>query len=313
VKRRWATATAMLAGAVSVWAYSVAVGAADEPKTFRSESRLVLLDVSVRDRHGGFVSGLSKQDFSVEENGRPQKITVFDHDDLPVTVGILVDESWSMTPKRADVLTAARIFIESSNRHDEIFVLNFNDRVTPGLPASTLFSDSIQQLSSALYRGVPQGKTALYDAVIAGLNQLELGKRERKALVVVSDGGDNASEHNRREMLADAKKSIATIYTVGLLDPQDPDRDPAILRQLAKITGGDCYLPAAATGVVPVCRRIAQDMRARYTVGYVPQEESGTGSLRRIRIRVAGPAHDKLTIRTRTSYHFDEIEDQKKK
>jgi VWFA-related protein len=283
----------------------------DEPKTFRSEARLVLLDVSVRDHQGNFVAGLGKQDFSVEEDGRRQQITVFDRNDLPVTVGVLVDESWSMTPKRADVLAAARSFIELSNRRDEIFVLNFNDRVTRGLPASMLFSDSVQQLSSALYRGVPEGKTALYDAVLAGLNQLALGKREKKALVLISDGGDNASTHSRREMLVAAENSFATIYTIGLFDPQDPDRDPGILKLLAKISGGDCYLPPDASQTIPICNRIAQDIRSRYTIGYVPQE--GGRPERRIHVRVGAQDHRSLTVRSRGSYWFEEVVGQKKK
>lgn len=141
---------------------------ADQSDDFkiRSDVRLVLLDVSVKDREGGFVSGLSKDNFSIFENGRPQPITVFANDDLPVTVGILVDESFSMRTKRDEVITAAQTFIEESNPRDEIFVLNFNDRVKRGLPDQMLFSDDIQQLRSALYRGVPQGKTALNDAIV---------------------------------------------------------------------------------------------------------------------------------------------------
>jgi Ca-activated chloride channel homolog len=166
-----------------------------------SEVRLVLLDVSVKDSRGGFVTGLSKENFNIIENGRPQNITVFDRDDVPVTVGIVVDESLSMTRKRAEVLTAAKTLIEESNRQDEIVVLNFNDRVRPGLPGDIPFSDDIQQLRFALPRGVPEGKTALYDAVVAGLRQLALGRRDKKTLVVISDGGDNASKHKRRDTL----------------------------------------------------------------------------------------------------------------
>ena len=142
----------------------------------RSEVRLVLLDVSVKDSRGGLVSGLSKENFSVLENGRLQPITVFDRNDVPVTVGVLVDESRSMAPKRSEVLIAAETFIQESNRQDEIFVLNFNDQVVPGLPRDMLFSDDIQQLRSALHRGTPEGRTALNDAVVAGLRQLELGE-----------------------------------------------------------------------------------------------------------------------------------------
>ncbi len=158
-------------------------GVEQEPEaspTFRSDVRLVLLDVNVKDRDTGTILGLSKENFTVFEDGRPQQITVFDHNDLPVTVGIVVDESRSMTAKRNDVLTAAETFIQESNRDDQIFVLNFNDRVVSGLPEGTLFSDSIPQLRSALHRGVAEGKTALYDAVTAGLKQLNWDSATRR-------------------------------------------------------------------------------------------------------------------------------------
>src|SRR5208283_3709325 len=142
------------------------------------------------------------------------------------------------TPKRADTLAAAEIFIEESNPRDEIFVINFNDSVRRGLPPGTLFSDDLQQLRAALQRGVPEGKTALHEAIMAGLKQLDLGTRDKKALVVISDGGDNASQHKRPEVLDLVERSIATIYAVGLFDNDDPDRDPAILHRLARISGG---------------------------------------------------------------------------
>jgi Ca-activated chloride channel family protein len=290
----------------------------EEPGIYklRSEVRLVLLDVSVKDSTGGFVSGLSKSNFNVLENGRLQSITVFDRGDVPVTVGILVDESRSMTPKRSEVLTAAETFIEGGNRQDEVFILNFNDSVVPGLPSDMLFSDDIQQLRSALHRGVPEGKTALNDAILAGLKQLELGKRDKKTLVVISDGGDNASKHNRRYTLEMVESSIATIYTIGLFEADDPDRDPGILRQLAKISGGEAYFPNSPSAMVPVCRRIAKEIRTRYTIGYLPAAGylpsaghlpptgNGPGSLRYVNVRVSAPGHDRLVVRTRGSYRY---------
>ena len=281
--------------------------------TIRTDVRLVLLDVSVKDRDGGFVSGLSEGNFTVFENGRRQRITAFANDDLPVTVGILVDESFSMRPKRAEVLTAAQTFIEESNPRDEVFVLNFNDKVSRGLPDQVLFSDNIQQLRSALHRGIPEGKTALNDAIVAGLNQLEQGRCDKKAIVVISDGGDNASKHKRREMLDMVERGVATIYTIGLYDADDPDRDPGVLRELAKISGGEAYFPESPSGMIPVCRRIAKDIRTRYTIGYIPQAENGTSSLRHIRVRVSARGRVRLSARTRSSYQYDEGSNQSNK
>jgi VWFA-related protein len=290
--------------------HSPASQSIDDPEDFilHSEARLVLLDVSVQNREGGFVEGLSKENFRVSEDGRPKPITVFDHDDLPVTVGIIVDESRSMTPKREEVLSAATTFIQESNPLDEIFVINFNDHVLPGLPPEKLFSGDIAELQAALYRGVPQGKTALYDGVVAGLKQLELGQREKKALVVISDGGDNASVHNRREIVGMVERSIATIYTIGLFDEADPDSNPGILRDLPKITGGEAFFPAAASEMAPVCRRIAQEIRTRYTIGYRP--EKGTKSLRRVSVQVALPGHEHIIVRARDRYWYENVQAQ---
>lgn len=277
--------------------------------TIRSEVRLVLLDVAVRDRVGNLVVGLSKENFRVTEDGRSQPITVFAADDLPVTVGILVDESRSMTPKRVDVLAAAETFIQESNREDEIFVLNFNDRVMRGLPDRMLFSDNIDQLRAALNRGIPQGKTALNDAIVAGLNQLQKGRRDKKTLIVISDGGDNASRYKRRDMLDMVEGSIATIYTIGLYDPDDRERDPGLLKALARTSGGRAYFPQNPEDMVLECRDIAKEIRTRYTIGYLAPLGNGTTQLRHIRVHVSAVARSKLSAYTRGSYRYEKIKD----
>jgi VWFA-related protein len=296
----------LLAGAVArlsgVHAQAKQKKDADETFTLRSDVRLVLLDVSVKDRNGGFAGDLTKANFAIEENGRPQRITVFSHEDTPVTIGILVDESLSMTPKHADVLTAANVFIQECNRKDEIFVLHFNDSVKAGLPENTPFTDDVKQLHDALMRVRPAGKTALYDAVITGLDHLAKGRQTRKALVVISDGGDTASRHTRREMLDTVERSAATIYAVGIYDEDDPDRAPGLLKQLAGVSGGMAFFPAANQPIVPVCRQIAREIRSTYTLGYVP--DAGDGDVRRVQVHVAVPGREKLVVRSRNSYRY---------
>jgi Ca-activated chloride channel homolog len=309
MNRRSAVRRLATAGAVSFFERVLPrIFPADLPD-FRSEARLVLLDVSVKNGNGSLVSGLSKEAFQVFENGKPQPITVFANVDVPVTLGILVDESFSMTPKRLDVIEAAQDLIQESNPHDEVFVLNFNDTVKRGLPEDVLFSDKIDQLRAALYRGKSQGKTALNDAVVEGLQQLKLGRRDKKTLVLVSDGGDNVSHHGRREMLEMVKASSATLYTIGLFGVDDPDKDPGILKDLARISGGEVYFPESPEEMAPVCRQIAKDIRARYTLGYVPRE--GNGAVRRIGIRVAAPGHKRLIAHTRPGYRYEEAADRK--
>lgn len=306
MKRRCALKQLIGAGAVSFLARSLhgTPDAGEEPNyTIHSESRLVLLDVGVRDSRGALVPGLTKECFRVTENGQPQPVTVFDNADIPVTVGLAIDESRSMTPKRGDVITAAETFIRSSNPRDEIFVLNFNDTVRRGLPAGEPFSDNPWELRQALDRGRPEGRTALNDAIVEGLHQLAEGRRDKKTLVVISDGGDNASSHTHADVLRQVERSIATIYAIGLYDEEDPDRKPGLLKHLAAISGGEAYFPADAAGVIPVCRKIAREIRARYTIGYVPKPENGAG-MRRIHVRVSSSDHRALHAGTRTAYWY---------
>jgi Ca-activated chloride channel homolog len=309
MNRRWLMRAFFAAGASS---FLPGLGAEDphDQSEFilRSDVRLLVLDVSVKDRKGHFVPGLAKDNFTVSEDGKPQQITVFAHDDLPVTVGILVDESYSMKPKRREVVAAAEAFIRESNPHDEIFVLNFNDRVRRGLPPQMSFSSDLEQLRAALEHGTPEGKTALYDAVEQGLEHLKLGRHERKALVLISDGGDNASVHTRREIINLVQERPATIYTIGIYDEEDPDRTPGLLRQLAEISGGEAYFPESIAGMTRVCHRIAQDLKVRYTVGYVPQ--GGNNGLRHLRVRVSLPGHETASVLARSSYRYDEIPGQ---
>ena len=306
MKRRCALKQLIGAGAVSFFSGSLrgTPGAGEEPNyTIRSESRLVLLDVSVKDSRGALVPALTRENFQVTENGRAQPITVFDNTDIPVTAGLLVDESRSMTPKRADVLTAAETFVRSSNPRDEIFVLNFNDVVRRGLPEGELFSDNPVELRQALHRGRPEGKTALNDAIVNGLQQLDLGRRDKKTLVLVSDGGDNASAHTRADVLGLVERNIATIYAIGLYDEEDPDSNPGLLKHLAATSGGEAYFPADPRGVIPVCESIAKEIRARYTIGYVPKPDNGKG-LRRLQVHVSAAGHRSLRARTRTGYWY---------
>jgi Ca-activated chloride channel homolog len=276
--------------------------ASDENYTIRSDVRLVLLDVSVKDARGGFVTGLSAANFRVFDNGRPQSLKVFDNGDQPVTVGILVDESSSMAPMRASVVTAALSLIEQSNPHDQVFVLHFNDKVRRGLPEPILFSDNIHELRAALDRGAPRGRTALYDAVLAGLEQLELGRAGRKTLVLISDGEDTASKYKRHDMVNLVQKSLTTIYTIGLIDRNDPDRNLGVLEQLAHISGGEAFFPCDSPHLLVACRAIAREIRTRYTLGYIPPVDPGAHSLRKIRVEVIAPGRDRLVARTRTSY-----------
>ncbi len=302
---RWLGVLVILCAAVlgaTLWSQAAKPKQEDSEYTIRTTSRLVLLDVSVKESPGGFVSDLTKDNFKVYEDGKPQEISQFGNADQPVTAGIVVDESGSMLPKRPDVIAAALEFIRSSNPHDELFVINFNEKARRGLPDMVPFSDDIKQLNAALWRGVPEGRTALYDAVEMALHQLEMGRRDRKTMVVISDGGDNVSVHKFPEVIHDVLASLATIYTVGIFDEDDPERNPRVLEKLAHETGGAVYFPKTLQEVEPVCRQIAKDIRERYTIGYIPHMEGKP--LRHIKVEAVAEGHKKLIVRTRTSYMY---------
>jgi Ca-activated chloride channel homolog len=271
--------------------------------TIRTTSRLVLLDVSVKDPQGGFVSDLTKENFKVLENGKPQEITQFANADIPVTVGLAVDESGSMRPKKPQVVAAALEFIQASNPHDEIFVVNFNERARRGLPDIVPFSDNVDMLRAALWKGQPEGRTALYDAIELSLHQLEMGRRDKKTLVLISDGGDNISEHRLPDVMHDVLMSLVTIYTIGIFDDDDPDKNPGVLERLARVSGGSAYFPKTLEEVGPICRQIAKDIRTRYTIGYIPSSENGKAE-RHVKVVATAADRGKLIVRSRTSYIY---------
>ena len=249
------------------------------------------------------VSGLSKEDFQVYEDGVLQEIESFSHEDIPVTVGLVIDNSGSMRPKRAEVITAALAFARASNTKDQIFVVNFNEHVSFGLPANTPFTDKTAQLEFALSKVAADGMTALYDAVAAALDHLKQGNRDKQALIVISDGADNASRHNLARIMALARQSEAIIYTIGIYDRDDPDRNPGSLKQLAKATGGEAFLPGSVKDVVPICERIARDIRNQYTITYVPKDIKYDGKYRVIQVKAGAPGRGRLMVRARAGYY----------
>lgn len=262
---------------------------------------MVLLDVSVRDAHGRYVTGLHRENFRVREDGHTRQITAFGSVDSPVTVGLVVDNSASMRYKRPYVTMAGLAFAKESNPHDQFFVVNFNNSIVPGLPGQLPFTDKLQQLRSALYFGKPEGQTALYDAIAYGLKHLELGRHEKRTLIVVSDGGDNVSKIRFPELLKLIRASRATIYVVGLFDPQDADLNPRVLRKLTNATGGEFFQPARLSDVLTVFQEISRDIRSRYSIGYVPNETTDHRVVRSVKV-TASENHHKLVVRTRTSY-----------
>lgn len=263
---------------------------------------LVVLPTAVRDPQGRYVSDLREQDFQVYEDGALQRIRLFQHEDIPVIVGLVVDHSGSMRPKMAAVSAAARTFVQSSNPEDQLFVVNFNERVSLGLPGALRFSSSADQIERAIWSKSAAGETALYDAVVEALQQLQTGNRDRKVLIVISDGGDNASAHSLAQVLQMAEQSSAIIYTVDLFEPDDPDANPKVLNRLAQSTGGEAFFPRELSEVAPICERIARDIRNQYAIGYVSSNAARNRAYRTVRVVARVPGHGKLVVRTRAGY-----------
>jgi Ca-activated chloride channel homolog len=302
-------ACALFVGAATLSAGSAAHGAQDNSFTIKARSELVLLDVCVRYPKDGFVLGLKRDNFEVYEEGRKEPITQFGSVDSPVTIGLVVDASGSMRSKRAEVVEAGLAFAKESNPHDEFFVVNFNDRVVRGLPASVPFTDSLDRLRRALYYGPAQGKTALYDAVALALKHSRLGSREKRTLIIVSDGGDNASKTSLDDLVQQIQGSLVTIYAVALVDPDDLEGNLGVLRKIVQASGGEFFLVPGIDHVASVFHQIAQSVRNRYTIGYVPDPAlTRETALRHVRV-VATEDGRRLVVKTRTSYRLDATED----
>jgi Ca-activated chloride channel homolog len=277
-------------------------GRGEEPLTISVSVDAVVLNVTVTDRKGRHVSGLAAGDFRIYEDNRPQTITLFAAEDGSASIGLVIDRSGSMLDKRADVVAAALAFVGASNPDDEMFVVTFNEHVSLGLPPSIPFTSEIAEMRGALLRTLPTGLTALYDAVTVGLEHVNGGTRDRKALVVLSDGGDNASAAGLDEVLESAARSNATIYTVGMYDETDRDRNPRALRRIAEASGGRAYFPQSLSNLQPVWRAIASAIRSQYTIGYVSTSPAHDGRFRHIRVTARPADGGNLRVTTRHGY-----------
>jgi len=268
---------------------------------FRVSSRdLVVLPVTVIDKDGLFVPDLAAERFAVFDNGRSRPIAFFSSEDTPVTIGLLIDTSSSMRAKLGEVVAAAVAFARSSNPQDELFVLSFNESVRDALPEHRFLpAADVGRLQTAVASLRPEGRTALYDGLLAALDRLDSGKLGRKALVVISDGGDNVSRATLADVQARAQRSSAVIFTIGLFDADDPDRNPGVLESLARATGGERFLPRSAGPLLQACERIARAIRSGYTMAIEPPERDG--SYHKIRVQVSEPDR-RLSARTRDGY-----------
>jgi Ca-activated chloride channel homolog len=283
-------------------ALGAAVITAQDAPSFSARSELVLLDVAVTDNRGGFVGGLPADAFRVLEEGRPQQIAFFAEQDAPATIALLIDSSGSMLVNRDRMIAGITSLAEASNPDDEFLPLVFNEHVTRVLDARAEFTSDPMQLRDALTSNLTVlGRTAFYDALSEGIDGVAKGSHERRVVIVLSDGGDNASRKSFDQLLTKVQTSNVVIYTIALVDPVALDENPRALRRLAKMTGGLSFEPKTRDVIGKAFRAIAADIRSRYTLAYEPMDVS-SGNVRRVRVVVEAPNRKDLNVRTRTGY-----------
>ena len=290
---------ALLASTAIVWSHA---SPPQERPTFSAESNVVVVHAMVEDARGAAVPGLHETNFLVYEDNYPQSISFFSSADAPASIGLLIDNSTSMVTKRERVIASVVGFAGLSNPADEIFVLAFNENVREAWAPRVIEESDLSVLRATLENSISaRGKTALYDAIARGLERLGRGRHARQVLVIVSDGSDNASRTSVDEMLGRTRASNAMIYTVALTDPVDRG-DPDLLKRIATSTGGESFVPRNTDEVPEAVDHIARDIRATYTLGFVPTNQARDGSMRKLRVVASHPDGRRLKVQTRGGY-----------
>jgi Ca-activated chloride channel family protein len=261
----------------------------------------VVVHATVQDDRNHLVMNLDKGAFSIFENNQLQKITSFRHEDVPVAMGIVIDNSGSMREKRDKVNKAALNLVRSSNPQDQVFVVNFNDEYYLDQP----FTDNINRLREALEKVEARGGTALYDAIVASADYMKHNARlQKKVLFVVTDGDDNASRESLEETVRRLQEENGpTVYAIGLLGEEKARRARRALETIAQRTGGIAFLPHSLEEVDEISRDVAHDIRNQYAIGYKPSTPKSVGGYRAIKVEAHAKGYNKLAVRTRSGYY----------
>jgi VWFA-related protein len=280
-------------------------GTSPQGGRIKVDVNLVVLHTTVNDDRGKFVEGLTQDNFRVYEDKVEQKLSIFKREDIPVSMGLVIDNSGSMRDKRPRVNEAALTLVQSSNPQDEAFVVNFNDDFYLDLDKD--FSSSIPELKEALERIDSRGSTALYDAIIGSLDHLKKGVKEKKVLLIVTDGEDNTSRNSLEKTLREVQKTSTVIYTIGLLGQENKKsakNAKRALTEIAQASGGLAFFPENVDDVHAICEQVAHDIRHQYTLAYYPSNGAKDGTFRTVHVDVIPPrGHGKLVARTRNGYY----------
>ena len=275
--------------------------AQDDGATFSLDTNLVPLYVSVLDKSGKLVTDLQQKAFKVYENGIEQPIKVFRREDVPISLGIIIDNSGSMREKRQRVEAASMDLVKASNPQDEVFVVNFNDDAFLDVP----FTNDIKKMEEGVARIDSRGGTAMRDAINMSMDYLRKeGKRQKKVLLVITDGNDNASNISLEKLVTRAQQNEVLVYSIGLLNEEERREAKLAKRALDSVShdsGGLSFYPKGASDVDAIALQVAHEIRNQYTIAYSPTVQATDGSFRQIKVTVNGPGHP--TVRTRTGYY----------
>jgi len=269
---------------------------------FRKDVDEVMLHASVIDDKQHIITTLDRGAFTVFEDGKPQNIISFHQVDIPVSMGIIIDNSGSMREKRNKVNQAALNLVRSSNPKDEVFVVNFNDEYY----LDQDFTNDLLRLKEALDKIDARGGTALYDAIVASAEHLKrFARLEKKVLFVVTDGEDNASNETLEQAVKHLQEENGpSVYAIGILgDEEHPKRAKKALDILAQHTGGIAFFPKTLDEVDAISKTVAHDIRNQYAIGYKPSNPRGNGGFRQIRVEAKAKGHGKLMVRTKSGYY----------
>ena len=275
----------------------------DSVFVFKKEVQEVVLRATVVDEQRRLITSLDRPAFKVFEDGVPQAITSFRRDDVPVAMGILIDNSGSMREKRDKVNHAVLDLFRASNPNDEIFVVNFSQDSY----LDQDFTSDVNLLQQALQKVSAQGRTALYDAVVASAVHLNNNRIDRKVLLVITDGRDNASQETLQEASRRLQQENGpTLYAVGLVSDELQKSGIEALQSLADSTGGVAFFPKGLDEVDEISRTVAHDIRSQYTIGYKSNNPKQGSEYRRIQVTAQAPGYRNLTVRTRSGYYAGE-------
>jgi VWFA-related protein len=267
---------------------------------FRADTRLVVLHASVADKHGKLLTDLKQNAFKVFENGQPQQVKIFRREDVPVSLGLVIDDSGSMMTKRARVEAAALALVRESNPQDEVFIVNFNDDHYLDVP----FTGDIHKMEQGIAKIDSRGGTAMRDAISASLDYMkENAKKDKKVLLIITDGNDNASNTSLEKVVGRANQMETVIYAIGLFTEEEKHEGAKArraLNELTSTTGGLAFYPKEVSEVQSIASEIAHDIRSQYTIAYSPTAPDD-GSYRQIKVTVDGPG--KPVVRTRSGYY----------